>query len=720
MGYLPSLIFLLFLSQSQSDYVPDEELVGYDCGSHQDKYEAYSLTEIGECNIPDKLDTVTHRIRAALVQANDFTSVHIRSCKVEVIRYVGKCHDGWYSNHQKIVDNGLARYMHEVEKFECKRAHEEGKMHLIRNLHVQDLKPNTTTDHVAMLAGKAGHNSTECTTTTYHDDFGSWNDVIVTATVKISIEDYEAPVHLGAGKVYLPSGVRCELGKEFCVDRDGAVLYWEAIKRGECAEQGYTVLFEGILNKTIEKDAEDSPLYSIDTPDRVFAFTHRGTYDVCLHKFIRTEHPKLFIVELRESETLKFSTKVISENLDIMSYVNSKFIYVEQRLRQQFNTLYRDVIEKRCNLERKILANTLSIAVQDPAEFAYRLKGRPGYIGIIAGEVIYVAKCHAVIVKPREPKDCYNEMPVSLNGKPKFLTPRTRIITDIGVKVVCDPKLPSIYNINGKYVKLLPIRELADPPTILTPEVETRFFTYIPSPYIIRAGIYTSEDAERIRERTMFPIERSAVINGVVAGMLGRGVPDGVDIRPFLKPEVIEGAFQDFLGTIWGKFQAFGTASAGIMMILLLAKIIKFGLDTVIHGIALHEIYGFSFHLLGALWDSLTQLLLHWGNQRENRKEGVWDPPKDPVFEEPSNEDTLDTAQPHFNTGSGHQDISTIQDAFADRYAQYAPRVSRHPSLLFDGNFIHAGRPIRNANSTSRGLIYPRLSRTNSQDLGTS
>ena len=145
----------------------------------------------------------------------------------------------------------------------------------------------------------------------------------------------------------MSSGVRCDLGSEFCIDRDGAGVYWEAIRRGECAEQGYTILYDGAVNKTIEKGNENYPLYSIDTPDIVFAFSNKRTYDVCLHKFIRTDHPKLFIVEIRDGEQLKFNTKIATDNLDLMTYVNSKFIYVEKRLQRHFNSLYRDVLEKK-------------------------------------------------------------------------------------------------------------------------------------------------------------------------------------------------------------------------------------------------------------------------------------------------------------------------------------------------------------------------------------
>ena len=38
--------------------------------------------------------------------------------------------------------------------------------------------------------------------------------------------------------------------------------------------------------------------------------------------------------------------------------------------------------------------------------------------------------------------------------------------------------------------------------------------------------------------------------------------------------------------------------------------------DTIIHGYALHRLFGWSPHLLGASWDAVTNLLLHFGTHR--------------------------------------------------------------------------------------------------------
>ena len=40
--------------------------------------------------------------------------------------------------------------------------------------------------------------------------------------------------------------------------------------------------------------------------------------------------------------------------------------------------------------------------------------------------------------------------------------------------------------------------------------------------------------------------------------------------------------------------------------------------DTIIHGYALHRLFGWSLHLIGAFWDSVSGLLLHLGTHRSS------------------------------------------------------------------------------------------------------
>lgn len=57
----------------------------------------------------------------------------------------------------------------------------------------------------------------------------------------------------------------------------------------------------------------------------------------------------------------------------------------------------------------------------------------------------------------------------------------------------------------------------------------------------------------------------------------------------------------------------FGSASAGVLGIILISRLAKLVIDTIIQGYALHSVYGWSIHLLGAIWTSITNILLHLG-----------------------------------------------------------------------------------------------------------
>lgn len=52
----------------------------------------------------------------------------------------------------------------------------------------------------------------------------------------------------------------------------------------------------------------------------------------------------------------------------------------------------------------------------------------------------------------------------------------------------------------------------------------------------------------------------------------------------------------------------------------MIIRIIKLAVDTIIHGYALHTVYGYSFHLLEVLWSSLANLLLHLAREPERQR----------------------------------------------------------------------------------------------------
>jgi len=87
----------------------------------------------------------------------------------------------------------------------------------------------------------------------------------------------------------------------------------------------------------------------------------------------QTEHPKLFILEAQRERTFKVKSKISTNNLDIFAYVNSKFVYVEKHIKTQLITLYTNIMEQKCALEKQILQNALSLSSIAPDEMAFQI-----------------------------------------------------------------------------------------------------------------------------------------------------------------------------------------------------------------------------------------------------------------------------------------------------------------------------------------------------------
>jgi len=109
----------------------------------------------------------------------------------------------------------------------------------------------------------------------------------------------------------------------------------------------------------------------------------------------------------------------------------------------------------------------------------------------------------------------------------------------------------------------------------------------------------------------MFPIERPQMLN-TARGAMGQSISSGsISMMNLLDEKSLEKIAESAGARIWQGFMTFGSASAGVLAIFFLIRLIKLIVDTIIHGYALHSVYGWSLHLIGAIWSSVTHLLLH-------------------------------------------------------------------------------------------------------------
>ena len=124
----------------------------------------------------------------------------------------------------------------------------------------------------------------------------------------------------------------------------------------------------------------------------------------------------------------------------------------------------------------------------------------------------------------------------------------------------------------------------------------------------------SQSDLDKLRDHIMFPVEKPIILNSLAREISGHpAINQGISLTNLFNEDVIDKIAQLAWGRFWAIFTSFGTTSAGLIGLIIMMRGIKLIADTIIHGYALHRLFGWSLHLLGAFWDSVTSLLLHLG-----------------------------------------------------------------------------------------------------------
>ena len=287
------LVLLLFTAQSSL------ALLGFDCGGRHLNITSVSLLDVGECNLPHKTSNSTDTY-IQLLQLSEYNHAFIIQCKVEISRTIYYC--GMHS-HVSIMHNGRADYIHETGHSQCKRMFRDGTFSLGTRVLIDGIRINQTASYSITIAGSVG-NDGKCKGTQYSDNYGTWDDVVVQAVARISLKSAYVPVKLNTGKIMLKSKTICTLSEGFCIDSEDGYTYWEPMPTSSCNFHQYDVLYEGPAIKTTDDTSEEkSPIvYSLTTQDITFALTRTREQPLCGYTLLRTEHPKLFILETKKGD----------------------------------------------------------------------------------------------------------------------------------------------------------------------------------------------------------------------------------------------------------------------------------------------------------------------------------------------------------------------------------------------------------------------------------
>lgn len=596
-----------------------EALIAYDCGAPQTNISTVSLLEVGECKPPEiKIQEVPTHVQ--LIEYKDFNEIKVLQCKIEIIREIFEC--GMFG-HISAVHSGLAQYIQETSHTDCLSMHTTKVLNMGGDKIVYGLELNKTIIRSITLAGSA--KGGKCSGAYFSDPYGEFEDVVVLSSVKVTLNEYTASVNLDKNTVHMKSGFTCDYKKKTCLDPHGGNTFWESGKKDRCERNRYGVLYDGVIKKIINTETPGKDIvYFLESDSVSFALKMIRFRSYCGYMLAETEHPKLMVFEYRDPKRpfIEVTNTMPAESMDLFTYVNSKFLVVTHNLAVNLRKLYEDVILQQCHLEQRVLRNLASLAHFAPEEFAYNYLKGPGSLAVVAGEVIHLVKCIPTEVLVRHVNECYTELPVSRGNESFFVTPKTHILVKMGTQIFCNPLTPSMYLLDDTWFKLLPRAVESVPPTIMKPNTAP-LWKYISPAHIAASGIYTQEDLNRLRDHIMFPQEKMNILNSIARQASGLPAQNQrVSLYNLMDEETLEKIANNTWNKVWNGVMNFGTISAAVIGFSVLARFIKLLIDTIVQCYTLHTVYGWSLHLLGACFGSVTHLLVHL-SARESDEEKI-------------------------------------------------------------------------------------------------
>lgn len=593
--------------------LPSKSIIVYDCGRKRMNLTKISFLSNQNCEIED---TPVQQIKEdiQLLQLSEVAPVHIYQCKINILQTVLHC--GMFS-HLSIVAGGISTFIADISKENCLIIHSKGIYALQNNRILADIKSNATSRYSEIVAGSVDTNG-NCEGVPYSFGSNSWNKVVVMHSLEITITDYDSIVRLDDNQVVLRAVcIVCPYIKGTCTDPESGISFWDMIADASCEDLKYDDLYQGaaIKGQTISRESTVNTIYAVHTGDAVFALEVTKLISVCKFTGYQTEHPRLVIVP-KSGQNYWFTKKAVTaRNLDLFTFFNSKFVYVERHIKTQMESMYKHIMRRKCELENQVLQTQLAIAQYHPTEFALIRFKEPGFTVVPRGEVLYVIKCQAVEATIRKTDRCYNELPITYDNKSCFMAPTTHLIQEHGTEIPCSFMMKPGYFLHGQWYSLNPeIHHMEEPKSVST-SVDNSWKYEDPS-HLIKSGIYTFEETEDLRRQIMFPSERHAIGNVMTQSVMGHDTDTrNLDIMNLLSSSHVS-KISSYIQSTWSGLSYFGSFTASIFGILVIVRIVKFCISTVINVQIIRSIHGWSWNIFAAFLNSLTAFVVHRHHRR--------------------------------------------------------------------------------------------------------
>ncbi|CRK88243.1 CLUMA_CG002024, isoform A [Clunio marinus] len=605
----------------KNEYASNSVLTGFDCTDFSSDQTTVSLLNSDSCSL--KTVNVTNEIvEVQVLQSQQYDKKAYVQCYVRYFVSVHHC-GRWMASNTFL---NSYNYILPITRAQCEDMHRHNifvdPARRWITIHIKD-------NHGSYNGLAEGNvdNGGSCEGSNFIDHNGKkYPHAYALYDIKVVINKGLADVNIDEKKIILANGLNCEYTSESCFDPLQGFTHWTMGLSNEYCDRTKPlfVIYRGQVNKTTEyKDDNTTKIsYFNQQDDRLFYIEAQHKTRICGYEAAISQHPNIFITEVMDyHQNFKRDHLFSIKNIDALILHGMSLSMLYNDISTQMTRLYQNIQFQKCLSDQKIIAATLSNAQSDPNSLGLSIFNTQGFITKVRGEIAYIIKCKPSEVSFRQTKNCFLDIPIYHDNKPKFLSPRSRLIIDIGTEISCDDFFQPLFNfgnewysrVNGKFIQ-------AQAPQSI--KVETiKKWTFEPLSGISHKGIYSKEDIENYKRSITEPIVLKAVQNSFFEKIYDReaskkhnapiySIANSIDDVEYEKIFKIGDWFKQILSSLYGDLLILGDIFSAILAIFCILSILKFFVDWIINGYALYQVFGFTWRIFFGFWNSVAKVFL--------------------------------------------------------------------------------------------------------------
>lgn len=328
-----AIILMIYFITSAFGQQPSG-LIAYDCANPDVNMTSYSLLDVTSCLPLIKNLSITE-VPIQVLQRNAKSITMVYQCKLITKRSIRHC--GMHS-HTSDYERGYLYSIKEFTSEECRRIQLTGTVPLTMSAGLLNLKRNHTTRGETLIIGSVW--SSSCDGGVYRTPEYTWTKALVYLEYEMTLYNYMATVDHENDQIILRHGLVCPYSHGKCLDSEDGYSTWDVSLNQRCEDTEFEVIFEGMVNKTInlsENKNNQHAVYTSISDTHLFSIRTKEAAKICGFNGYNTDHPRIFILETADFRSPFTRSPSGAKNHDIFTYFNSKITLVENYVGQKLD-----------------------------------------------------------------------------------------------------------------------------------------------------------------------------------------------------------------------------------------------------------------------------------------------------------------------------------------------------------------------------------------------